>query len=213
MYKIKKYANGRFYDTEAKTYVTQPQILDLQKSGKKITIVEAKSGKDITHNTLSHLKAKMEKTTSKPAAKKTKSKAAKPSPGTLAQLIKKGGDSLSGYGKKYTDMWHNMVTMSKDEVDKLMNKLVKDNKISKFEADKFKKEVQRYRENIEDWFSKTVDNRVNELLGRMNLANREQIVKLTDEIEALNKKIKALEKSKADAAHEASKTKPKTPKT
>lgn len=207
MYTIKKYANGRFYDTEAKNYVTRPQILDLQKKGKKIAIVDTKTGKDITSDVMAQVKAKEKKTSRKPSAKKA-GKKAQPA-GVLAQLIKKGGDTLFDYGKKYASMWQNMVTMSREEIDKLVNLLVKDNKISEFEADKVKKEIQRYRENVEKWFSKTIDKRVNEVLGRMNLANRDQIVRLTSKIDALNKKIKQLEKS--GAAGRASKTRAKTP--
>lgn len=214
MYTIKKYANGRFYDTEAKKYITQPEILDLQKTGKTIAVIETKTGKDITVNVMSKLKAKGVKPAGKPAVKKGRGKA-KPkaaSTGTLAQLIKKGGDSLFDYGKKYASMWQNMVTMSREEIDKLVNMLVKDNKISKFEADKFKKEVQRYRDNVEDWFSKTIDKRVKEMLDRMNLANREQVVQLTAEIETLNKKIKAMEKARAKTPEPEAKSKPEPAK-
>lgn len=211
MYTIKKYANGRFYDTEAKNYLTRSQIMDLQKAGKKIAIVDTKTGKDITSDVMSQVKAKEKKTSRKPSATKAGKKAGKKAQpaGTLAQLIKKGGDTLFDYGKKYASMWQNMVTMSREEIDKLVNLLVKDNKISEFEADKFKKEIQRYRESVEKWFSKTIDKRVNEVLGRMNLANRDQIVRLTSKIDTLNKKIKQLEKSRAGAG--ASKTKAKTP--
>ncbi len=209
MYTIKKYANGRFYDTEAKKYVTQPEILDLQKTGQTIAIIETKTGKDITVNVMSKLKAKGVKPAGKPAAKKSRAKAQSKakSAGTLAQLIKKSGDSLFDYGKKYASMWQNMVTMSREEIDKLVNMLVKDNKISKFEADKFKKEIQRYRDNVEDWFSKTIDKQVKEMLDRMNLANREQVVQLTKEIETLNKKIKAMEKARAKTPEPEAKSK------
>ncbi|RJP41423.1 MAG: hypothetical protein C4548_09360 [Desulfobacteraceae bacterium] len=208
MYTIKKYANGRFYDTEAKNYLTRSQILDLQMAGKKITIVDTKTGKDITSDVMSRVKAKEKKVAKKPGAKKSAKKAA-PS-GGLAQFIKKSGDTLFDYGKKYASMWQNMVTMSREEIDKLINMLVKDNKISEFEADKFKKEVQRYRDNIEKWFSKNIDKRINEVLGRMNLANRDQIIKLTSKIDTLNQKIKQLEKKSGPPA-KTSKTGSKTP--
>lgn len=212
MYTIKKYANGRFYDTEAKNYLTRSQILDLQKAGKKITIVDTKTGKDITSDVMSRVKAKEKKAAKKPGVKKSAKKSAKkaaPS-GGLAQFIKKSGDTLFDYGKKYASMWQNMVTMSREEIDKLINMLVKDNKISEFEADKFKMEVQKYRDNIEKWFSKNIDKRINEVLGRMNLANRDQIVKLTGKIDTLNQKIKQLEK-KSGAPAKTSKAGSKTP--
>jgi polyhydroxyalkanoate synthesis regulator protein len=205
MYTIKRYANGRFYDTEAKNYITRPQILAMRKGGKKFVIIDTKTEADITADVLAPVKTSEKKMTPKAAGKKSGKKAGPG--GTLAQLIKKGGDSLFDYGKKYASMWQNMVTMSREEIDKLVNLLVKDNKISEFEAEKVKKEIQRYRKNVENWFSKTIDRQVKDILGRMNLANRDQIVRLTKEIDALNKKIKTIEKGKGAATAKSLKTK------
>lgn len=195
MYTVKKYANGRFYDTVAKNYITRSQISDLVKSGKKVTIVNTTNNSDITSDIVSQIKNKEEKQASKkPNAKKEKSQAK--SGGVLAQLFRKSGDALFDYGKKYASMWQNLMTMSREEIDKLVNLLVKDNKLNEFEADKLKKEIQRYRDSIQKWFTKNVDHRINDILGRMNLANRDQIIKLTSKIDTLNTKIKHIEKIK-----------------
>jgi polyhydroxyalkanoate synthesis regulator phasin len=193
MYTIKKYANGRFYDTVAKNYITRPQIAGLANAGKKITIINTTTGKDITKDILSKMKTKEKKQSAK--ASKTGAKKATAS-GMLTEFLRKSGDALFDYGKKYASMWQNLMTMSREEIDKLINLLVKDNKLSEIEADKLKKEIQKYRDNIHKWFTKNVDRRINEILSRMNLANREQIVKLTNKIEGLNKKILNIEKLK-----------------
>lgn len=193
MYTIKKYANGRFYDTVAKNYITRPQISELVHSGKKISIINTTTGADITSDIVSQIKSKQTKQAPKPT--KTQKEKAK-SGGMLAQLLRKSGDALSDYGKKYASMWQNLLTMSREEIDKLVNLLVKDNKLSEFEADKLKKELLRYRDNIQKWFTKNIDLRINEILNRMNLANRDQILKLTSKIDGLNLKIKQIEKLK-----------------
>jgi polyhydroxyalkanoate synthesis regulator phasin len=193
MYTIKKYANGRFYDTVAKNYITRPQISELVSSGKKISIINTTTGKNITADILSQMKTKAKKQASR--SSKTGGKKASAG-GALAQFLRKSGDALFDYGKKYASMWQNLMTMSREEIDKLINLLVKDNKLSELEADKLKKEIQRYRDNIQKWFTKNVDRRINEILGKMNLANRDQIVKLTSKIEGLNKKILQIEKLK-----------------
>jgi polyhydroxyalkanoate synthesis regulator phasin len=193
MYTIKKYANGRFYDTVAKNYITRPQISGLVSSGKKITIINTTTGKNITAEILSRMETKSKKQgskSSKPGGKQA------PAGGMLAQFLRKSGDALFDYGKKYASMWQNLMTMSREEIDKLINLLVKDNKLSELEANKLKKEIQRYRDNIQKWFTKNVDRRINEILGKMNLANRDQIVKLTSKIEGLNQKILHIEKLK-----------------
>jgi polyhydroxyalkanoate synthesis regulator phasin len=193
MYTIKKYANGRFYDTVAKNYITRPQISELVSSGKKISIINTTTGKNITADILSRMKTKAKKQASKSSKPGRKTA---PAGGVLAQFLRKSGDALFDYGKKYASMWQNLMTMSREEIDKLINLLVKDNKLSELEADKLKKEIQRYRDNIQKWFTKNVDRRINEILGKMNLANRDQIVKLTSKIEGLNKKILQIEKLK-----------------
>ena len=198
MYTLKKYANGRFYDTETKNYITRDQISELMSSKKKIEIIETKTGKDITQEVTSQIKSKTAKAgkqkikSKKTAAKKTKQDAAS----FIVQLFRKGGDTLSDYGKKYASMWQEMLTLSKEEVDKVVNILVNDNKISEFEAKKLKNEILKYRDNIQSWITKNIDHRINEVLNRMNLANRDQVLDLTAKIKSLNTKISRLEKSK-----------------
>ncbi len=198
MYTIKKYANGRFYDTVTKNYITRSQIAKLMKSKKKIEIVDTKSGKKITAQVVSQIKAKAAKATKqKPKAKARKGK--KDFENVFVQLLRKGGDTLSDYSKKYASMWQEMLTMSKEEVEKLVNMLVKDNKISELEAKKLKKEIIKYRDNIQKWITKNIDQRVNDVLNKMNLANRDQVLSLTAKIKSLNAKIVKLEKTKKAA--------------
>jgi len=62
MLTIKKYVNGRLYDTVNKQYVTKDQLSKLIKGKEKIRVILAKTGKDITESVVSSL----------PTAKKTK---------------------------------------------------------------------------------------------------------------------------------------------
>ncbi len=48
MLNIKKYANGRFFDTEKKKYITAEQMEKLIKKGEKIKVTLTKTGKDVT---------------------------------------------------------------------------------------------------------------------------------------------------------------------
>lgn len=197
MYMIKKYANGRFYDTVEKNYITRSQISDLVGAKKKIEIIDTKTGADITSDILSQLTSKKEKPGKKKVAAKTKTrKTAQDSANFLVQLFRKGENTLSDLGKKGASIWQDILTMSKEEIEKVINLLVKDKKISEFEAKKLKAEVLKYRDNVQKWVSKHIDGRINEVLDKMNLANRDQIVALTNKITTLNNKIAKLEKSK-----------------
>ncbi len=211
MYTIKKYANGRFYDTETKNYITRDQIADLLNTQKKITIVETKTGKNITSDVTSKISAKASKagtakkssgkksTAKKAAAKKTSRKTAQDAAGFFTGLFRKSGDTLSDYGKKYAAMWQDLLTLSREEIDKVINMLVKDKKITEFEGKKLKDEIIKHRDNIQSWITKNIDTRINEILDRMNLANRDQVLDLTTKIDSLNKKIAQMEGSKKSA--------------
>lgn len=201
MYTIKKYANGRFYDTVTKNYITRSQIPQLMRSQKDVEVVDTKTGKAITAEIVSQMQTKESKAAKKkPAAKKAASKKTKQEPGGfIVQLFRKGGDTLADYGKKYASMWQELLTMSKEEIDKVVNLLVKDKKITEIEAKKLKKEILKYRDNIQSWITKNIDHRINDVLNRMNLANRDQVVDLTAKIDDLNKKLAKLEKEKSAA--------------
>jgi hypothetical protein len=58
MHKIKKYANGRFYDAIDKKYITLRQISEMIQEGEKISIVFTKTGEDLTSSIISKLSAK-----------------------------------------------------------------------------------------------------------------------------------------------------------
>jgi polyhydroxyalkanoate synthesis repressor PhaR len=45
---IKKYANRRLYDTDKSEYVTLNQVSDLIRGGKVVTVVDVKTGEDVT---------------------------------------------------------------------------------------------------------------------------------------------------------------------
>jgi polyhydroxyalkanoate synthesis repressor PhaR len=52
---IKKYANRRLYNTGTSTYVTLEDLAGMVKSGEDFTVVDAKSGEDITRTVLTQI--------------------------------------------------------------------------------------------------------------------------------------------------------------
>jgi polyhydroxyalkanoate synthesis repressor PhaR len=52
---IKKYANRRLYNTGTSTYVTLEDLANMVKSGEDFTVVDAKSGDDITRSVLTQI--------------------------------------------------------------------------------------------------------------------------------------------------------------
>ena len=52
---IKKYANRRLYNTGTSTYVTLEDLAEMVKSGEDFTVVDAKSGEEITRTVLTQI--------------------------------------------------------------------------------------------------------------------------------------------------------------
>jgi len=52
---VKKYGNRRLYDTEASRYITQEELTQKIRKGTDVTVVDAKTGHDLTQATLTQL--------------------------------------------------------------------------------------------------------------------------------------------------------------
>ncbi len=195
MRKIKKYANRKLYDTTAKKYVSMDRLSDLIKSGEEVMIQDNETGKDITSSVVSQILAR----------EKTKDDEGVPS-GVLIQILRKGGGTVVSYARRYTAIWQSAITMAEDEVDKLVNLLVKDKEISESEGSKLKKEIKSYADNFKHWIGEKIDQRIDEALSLMNLATKDQIKSLTVKIETLTEKVEKLEKIHAKPSSSHGKT-------
>ena len=60
MLNIKKYANGRFFDTVAKKYIKPEKLAEMIKKGEKIQVTLTKTGKDITDAVIGQFSKKEE---------------------------------------------------------------------------------------------------------------------------------------------------------
>ncbi len=52
---LKKYANRRIYDTEKSTYITLEQVAELIRSGREVSVIDAKTQEDVTAFILSQI--------------------------------------------------------------------------------------------------------------------------------------------------------------
>ncbi len=185
---IKKYANRKLYDISDKRYLTMDRLADLIKSGEEVSIIDNETGEDITAAIVSQLLGR----------EKWRGDKGVPS-NVLMQLLRKGQGTLFGYGRKYISLWQNALLMSRDEIEKLINSLVREKEISESEGRNLKQELLNYTTNLKSWIMENIDQRVNEAMSMMNLASKEQVDSLSERIDALDRKVAELEaKIKAD---------------
>lgn len=185
---IKKYANRKLYDTHAKKHISRDKLAELIKKGEEVTVIDNRTGEDITVSIVSQLIGLDNPDTDKAV-----------SPRLLMQLLRKGSGTVTDYAKKYVSLWQGAFNMAEDEIDKLVGRLVKSKELSKDEGSRLKNEIISYTDGIKNWVSESVDKRVGEVFDAMNLATNDHIEELSDRIDALAKKIAQMEKPKKPA--------------
>jgi hypothetical protein len=127
MYLIKRYANGRFYDTVEKKYTTRDRIAALVDAGEAVAIVETKTGRDITRQILTRYTPKRA-----PEAKEEKKKGSEPeaekdepAESLFALLFSMGEEVFHDIREIVASMRENFTCMPKDDVDRLLDSLKK----------------------------------------------------------------------------------------
>ena len=113
MLTIKKYANGRLYDTESKEYITQDELAELIEKKTKVKIVLSKTGKDIT-------KTFTAKLSSKPKSKKNDHKIPKNIKKWIDENKKWLGDNVEKQIDKLLDV---MNLPTKEQIAKLTSSI------------------------------------------------------------------------------------------
>ncbi len=182
MHNIKKYANRKLYDSTDKKYISMNRLSELIKQGEDIVIIDNETGKDLTASIVSSLIAR-----TKDQAENTVSS------GMLIRMFRKGGAALTDYTKKYTSLWQKSFTLAEDELDCLVNKLIKDKEISKFEGSRIRADIIGFTKAMKIWISNTIDKRIAEVLNVMNLATRDNVKQLDTRITLLENKLKTFE--------------------
>ncbi len=89
---VKKYGNRRLYDTEASTYITQEELTQKIRKGSDVTVVDAKTGQDLTQQTLTQLIIE------------GRGVGAFLPIGLLHQLIRLGDDALAEFFNRYVQL-------------------------------------------------------------------------------------------------------------
>lgn len=191
MHNIKRYANRKLYDTTNKKYITLDKIAKLLKAGEEISVIDNETGEDIRAATISQILARAKKGQTDNAASNV-----------MIQLLRKGPGALVDYGKKYVSLWDRALTMADEEIDRLVERLVKEKEITPSEGSRLKKDMLNRADDLKKWIGEKIDQRVNEALDLINLASKDQVFQLTSKIDALTQKVQKLEKKLAKKAKE-----------
>ena len=149
MHNIKRYVNRKLYDTTDKKYITLDGISELIKAGKKISVTDNKTGEDLTSGIVSQILARDGQVKGNDLTSRV-----------LIQLLRKGPGTLVDYGRKYVSLWDRALTMADEEIDKLVDRLVKEKEISESEGCALKKDMAGRADDLKKWVGEKIDKRV-----------------------------------------------------
>jgi polyhydroxyalkanoate synthesis repressor PhaR len=181
---VKKYANRKLYDTVDKRYITMDTLGKLVKTGDEVKIIDNDTGTDLTVKILTQLLAN----------EKPGNEISSP---MLMRMLRKGPTTLFEYGKKYVSFWQNALLLSREELDKFVNNLVRDKELSESEGKILKNELVGYSAGMKRWIKENIDTRVKEAISMMNLASIDHVAKLSKKVDELDKRLDKLEKETA----------------
>jgi len=119
MLKLKKYANGQFFDTINKKYIKVATLKEMIQKGEKIKVTFTKTGKDITASVVEQLSKKADTLKSgkgKKAGKKSSSKSKK-TPFLNTKSLKKWAGKI--IDKRVTQVLETIKLPSKKQIEKL----------------------------------------------------------------------------------------------
>lgn len=183
---IKRYTNRKLYDTVESRYVTLEEIAEMIKAGAEVRIVDNRSKEDLTSVTLAQIIFEEEKKTSKmPLA-------------MLRDIIRTGGETLTGFSHQLVDQVGQKVASIREEADALRERIRRrESEEREQEAaaaarpgpvDHAKELVTQSQRAFEDW-QKKIDERV-----RHTVENITSLPALARDVAALEKKLDELEK-------------------
>ncbi len=118
---IKKYANRRLYNTGTSTYVTLDDLAVMVKKGEDFSVLDAKSGDDITHTVLTQIIFEQESKTGNTLLPVS----------FLRQLISIYGDQLQMVVPSYLEHSMSALTEQQEQVREQITKSFGDNPVAR----------------------------------------------------------------------------------
>jgi polyhydroxyalkanoate synthesis repressor PhaR len=181
---IKRYANRRLYDVQAKKTITLEGLADLIKKDQDVVVVDNRTKQDITLPTLLQVLS----------VEAREWKESLPSPRVARELIVKGGETMVDLVKKAMLAGIGAFAVTKEKVEELVDDLIKKGEMSKDERAKFVREVVDKAEARSHEAKKWVDQRVKVSMSKLKVAKAEDLETLSKQMTDLTKAISRLEK-------------------
>ncbi len=176
---IKRYANRKLYDTEAKQYVSLDGIAERIRQGEDVRVVDHTTGEDLTALTLTQIILEQQK------------KGGTLLPGvTLARLIRSGSDRLNSLRRTLTAP----IDASRyvdEEISRRLQNLVADGRVTEPEAERMRGLLiaQPQPPSSPPW---SLDREIEHVLSSRGVPTRSELRKLTRQLDDLSAELDKL---------------------
>lgn len=173
---IKRYPNRKLYDTEAKQYITLEGIADLIRAGQEVQVIDNVTGEDLTTLTLTQIIFEQEKREGGFLPRSV-----------LASLIQASGDRLSVLQRNLISP-KGFLHQVDEEIKRRVNNLIRRGELLELEGQKLiEKLLAESRDERESPAS--FDEQIERILAERNIPTREEVQRITQQLESLADKL------------------------
>lgn len=167
MHLIKKYANRKLYDTNAKQFISIDDIAKLVDADEEFTVIDNQTGDDITASILSQLVGRSLKNHTREVPMEL-----------LTGLLRRGGGEVLSYARKYVGLWQRVANMTEGGIDDMKQIIEKGSRSgrSKNEPDK-EKTIQPDHDEI-GFIIDLIDERIENYMQKQNKDIKKELSEL-----------------------------------
>jgi len=173
MRKINRISKKKFFDTKTGKNMTLDDIAKIVRKGEKVKIVDKKTGKDITTNVLTEIITE-DKTRVEPFILNM-----------AKDVIKETEDFFEGIFKHQGKT--PILKKAKENMEEVVNTLVREGKIARKEAGKLSEELFNTLKGSRDKFSKKIGDLISE--SKEKFSGKDDVEKLTKRVDTLENKV------------------------
>lgn len=181
---IKRYANRRLYDVEAKKSITLQGLAELIKEGHEVKVIDNRTKEDITLPTLFQVLS----------MEAREWKESMPSARVARELIAKGGETMAEMFKKAMLVGADVFFVTKERVEELVDELIKRGQLDKKDRALVVRELLDKVEGRTMEVKKWVDERVRVALSKIKMARAEEVEILSKQVADLKRVLSRLER-------------------
>lgn len=190
---IKRYANRKLYDTEAKQYITLDGIAGLVRQGEDIQVIDNETGEDLTAVTLSQIILEREKAGRGQLPKSI-----------LTNLVRTGGGTLD-LVRRSLYAYVGTLRLVEEQIDDWIATLVERGEIAAEEGRQLREELTARAEDVvgrEHGTKADAGRGLADVLHRVGVPTHQDVEHLTRQLERLSARVDALLEAQAQRDEE-----------